>query len=39
LKIGLVVLSNEEDRKSAHGNSVMANEILSGLDRRAIALP
>jgi len=39
LRIGLIILANEEDRKSAHGNSVMANEILSGLDRRAITLP
>jgi hypothetical protein len=34
-----VILANEEDRAAAHELSVMANEILKGLDSRAILLP
>ncbi len=39
LKAGLVVFANEADRDSTQSLNVMANEILKGLDSRAIALP
>lgn len=39
LRISLVVLANEEDRASAHGQSVLANEVLKGLDANSIVMP
>lgn len=39
LKIGLVLFANEEDPASAHGQSVMANEILKGLDPASVQMP
>jgi serine-type D-Ala-D-Ala carboxypeptidase/endopeptidase len=39
LKIGLVVLANEEDPAAAHQLTVMANSILKGLNARAVLLP
>jgi hypothetical protein len=39
LKIGLVIFANEEDRVSSHGQGILANEILKGLDPRVIPLP
>jgi CubicO group peptidase (beta-lactamase class C family) len=39
LKIGLVLLANEEDQTSAHGQSVLANEILKGLDAKSVLMP
>jgi D-alanyl-D-alanine-carboxypeptidase/D-alanyl-D-alanine-endopeptidase len=39
LKLGLVILANESDPASNAARQKMANEILSGLDPRAIPLP
>ena len=39
LGIGLVILANEEDPKSAHGNTLIANDILHALSEDAILLP
>ena len=39
LGLSLVILANEEDPKSAHGYTVMANEILRGLNTNAVLLP
>jgi CubicO group peptidase (beta-lactamase class C family) len=39
LKIGLVIFANEEDPASAHGQGVLANEILKGLDPKSVLLP
>jgi len=39
LSIGLVILANEEDPESAHGNTLMANEILHALSADAVLLP
>jgi serine-type D-Ala-D-Ala carboxypeptidase/endopeptidase len=39
LKIGLVIFANEEDPASAHGQSVLANEILTHLDPKSVLLP
>jgi D-alanyl-D-alanine-carboxypeptidase/D-alanyl-D-alanine-endopeptidase len=39
LKLGLVILANESDPASNAARQIMANEILSGLDPRAIPLP
>jgi len=39
LKISLVVLANEEDHASAHGQTVLANEILKGLDGNSLVMP
>jgi len=39
LGIGLVILANEEDPKSAHGNTLMANAILHALSADAVLLP
>jgi len=39
LGLGIVILANEEDPKSAHGNTIMANDILHGLSADAVLLP
>jgi CubicO group peptidase (beta-lactamase class C family) len=39
LKIGLVIFANEEDLASAHGQSVLAKEILTGLDPKSVLMP
>lgn len=39
LKLGLVVLANEEDQKAAHNLQIMTNQILKGIDTRTIPLP
>jgi CubicO group peptidase (beta-lactamase class C family) len=39
LKIGLVIFANEEDLASAHGQSVLANEILAHLDPKSVLMP
>jgi len=39
LKTSLVILANEEDPKSAHGQSVLANKILLALDPKSAQMP
>jgi CubicO group peptidase (beta-lactamase class C family) len=39
LKTSLVILANEEDPKSAHGQGIMANKILLALDPRSAQMP
>jgi D-alanyl-D-alanine-carboxypeptidase/D-alanyl-D-alanine-endopeptidase len=39
LSIGLVIFANEADRSSSRRLTLMANEILKALDRRAVPLP
>ena len=39
LKIGLIIFANEEDPASAHRQSVLANEILTGLDPKSVLMP
>jgi CubicO group peptidase (beta-lactamase class C family) len=39
LKTSLVILANEEDPASAHGQALLANEILKGLNPKSAQMP